>query len=75
MQWAKVNHCATLRHFDVSPCFQWRKKDEKIAGAVALVFIIIFGHVTRSGRQWQTSFLGQLFAALVLKEKSGRFGS
>ena len=65
----KVNHGALPGYFDMSPRLQWCKENKEIAGAIALVLIIIFGHITRSWRQRHTSLLGQLFATFIKADK------
>ena len=66
---SEVNHGSPLSHFDMSPRLQRRKENKEIADAVAFIFVIIFGYITRAWRQRQTSLLGQLFATLIKTDK------
>ena len=60
-----LSYCTPVSDFDMSPRFQWREKDEQIAGAIPLVLIVVLGQSTWFGWQWCAHFFRLLFAALV----------
>ena len=61
----KIDHGAARRHLDMTPSLQRCEAEKEVAGAVAFILVVIFGHRTRSGRQRQTGLFGQLFAAFI----------
>ena len=70
---SKINHRSPIGYFDIAPSLQWGKEDEQVAGAVALIFVVIFRHRPRLCWQRQARFLGLLLAALI-KATKGYFG-
>ena len=61
----KINHGALVGDFQMSPGFQRCKIDKQVAGAIALILVIILGHYSRLGWQRQARFFRLLLAAFV----------
>ena len=68
----KVNHGAARCHLDMTPGLQRCEKEKEVAGAVAFILVVIFGHRTRSRWQGQTGLFGQLFTAFIHENASTR---
>ena len=49
----------------MTPGLQRCEKEKEVAGAVAFILVVIFGHRTRSRWQGQTGLFGQLFTGFI----------
>ena len=45
-----VDGGVAVRHLDVAPALEWREQHEQVGGAVALVFVIDTGRLSRLHR-------------------------
>ena len=61
----EFNHIASRCQLNMTPALQRCEKENEIAGAVAFILLVVFGHYIRSGRQGRTALFGQLFPALI----------